>query len=168
MDDGVHKYATAMKWIGDIEKVFGIVTKTDDYILELPSAIIWKFKDKDCLGVFDIVFAPGMTIRGKYFAVDEYMEIHGSKGSIHVTRLTSEVHDLPPVLLVKGNETQGFDVPSDYIESFNGAANDFIDSIIEDRKPDMDAEFGKKTVQVALAIYEAARTESVAYPSSMV
>ena len=39
---------------------------------------------------------------------------------------------------------------------------------VSEEFPDMDAEFGKKTVQVALAIYEAARTESVAYPSSMV
>ena len=96
------------------------------------------------------------------------MEIHGSKGSIHVTRCTGEMLDLPPVLLVKGNETESFDVPSDYIEGFNGAADDFIDSIIEERQPDLDGEFAKKTIQVALAIYEAARTESAAMPSAMV
>ena len=167
-DDGVHKYATAMKWVGDIEKVFGIVTKTDDYVLELPNAAIWKFKDRDCLGVYEYAYAPQMTVRGKYFGVDDYMEIHGSKGSIHVTRCTGEMLDLPPVLLVKGNETESFDVPSDYIEGFNGAADDFIDSIIEERQPDLDGEFAKKTVQVALAIYEAARTESAAMPSAMV
>ena len=166
--DGVHKYSTAMKWVGDIEKVFGIVSKTDDYRVELPSAAIWKFKDRDCLGVSEYTNAPQMTIRGKYYRIDDYMEIHGSKGSIHVTRCTGEMLDLPPVLLVKGTETEGFEVPSDWMESFNGAAGDFIDSIIEDRQPDIDGAFAKKTVQVALAIYEASRTESVAYPSDMV
>ena len=167
-DDGVHKFSTAMKWVGEIEKVFGIVTKTDDYILEVPFVAIWKFKDRDCLGVYEYAHAPQMTVRGKYFGNDDYMEIHGSKGSIHVTRCISEMLDLPPVLLVKGTETESFDVPSDYIESFHGAANDFIDSIIEDRQPDLDGEFAKKTVQVALAIYEAAKTESAAKPSDMV
>ena len=59
-------------------------------------------------------------------------------------------------------------VYTDWMESFNGAAKDFIDSIIEDRQPELDGEFAKKTVQVALAIYEAARTESAAQPSAMV
>ena len=167
-DDGVHKYSTAMKWIGDIEKVFGIVGKTDDYMLEVPSAAVWKFQGRNCLGVYEYTHAPQMTIRAKYYEVDDYMEIHGSKGKIHVTRCAGEMLDLPPVLLVKGTQTEGFDVPSDWMESFNGAAKDFIDSIIEDRQPELDGEFAKKTVQVALAIYQAARTESAAQPSAMV
>ena len=167
-DDGVHKYSTAMKWIGDIEKVFGLVTDTGDFKVELPAAVIWKFEGRDCMGVYEYSNAPQMTIRGKYYEVDDYMEIHGTKGAIHVTRCTGEMLDLPPVLLVKGTETEGFDVPSDWMYGFDGAANDFIDSIIEDRQPDLDGEFAKKTVQVALAIYEAARTERVARPNDMV
>lgn len=167
-DDGMHKYSTAMKWVGDIEKVFGIVGRTQEHALEVPTAVIWKFRDRDCLGMFDYVHAPQMTIRGKYYPVDDYMEIHGSKGSIHVTRCTGETLDLPPVLLVKGTETEGFDMPSDWIEGFNGAANDFIDSIIQDRQPDLDGQFAKKTVQVAMAIYEAARTEGPAEPAAMI
>ena len=50
-------------------------------------------------------------------------------------------------------------MPMDWQDSFNGAANDFIESIIQDRQPELDAEFSKKVLQVALAIYEAARTE---------
>ncbi len=167
-DDGVHKFATAMKWVGDIEQVFGIVTESSDKKSELGSVTVWKFKGSDCLGIYDLVNSPQMIVRGKYYPVDDYMEIYGSKGAIHVTRCTGEMLDLPPVLLVKGNETESFDVPSDYIEGFNGANNDFIDSIIEGRQPDMDAEFGKKTVQVALAIYEAARTQRTAHPGAMV
>ena len=94
--------------------------------------------------------------------------LHGSKGSIHVTRCIAELLDFPPVLLIKGTETEGIKVPSDFIEGFNGAASDFIDSIIEDRQPDLDAEFAKKTIQVAMATYEAARTEGPAYPRAMV
>ncbi len=164
-DDGVHKFSIAMKLVGEIETVFGFVNKTGD--LELPNASMWRFKDRNCLGIYEYAYAPEMVVRGRYFGVDDYIEIHGSKGSIHVTRCTGEMLDLPPVLLVKGTETQSFDVPSDYIEGFHGAADDFIDSIIEDRQPEIDGEFAKKTVQVALAIYEAARTGSAARPDEI-
>ena len=167
-DDGVHKYSTAMKWIGDIEKVFGIVTDSGDFWVEIPAAVIWKFEGRDCLGVYEYSSAAQMTVRGKYYEVDDYMEIHGTKGAIHVTRCTGEMLDLPPVLLVKGTETEGFDVPSDWMYGFDGAAKDFIDSIIEDRQPDLTGEFAKKTVQVAQAIYEAARTERAVRPGDMV
>ena len=173
-DDGVHKYATAMKWVGDIEKVQAIITKNEDfkqrgmpYSLETPSALIWKFKDRDCLGVYDLTYAPDMTLRGKYFLADDFFEIHGSKGTIHVTRCTGELMDLPPVMLLTGKETISYVVPSDWMESFNGAAKDFIDSIIEYRQPDLDAEFSKKTIQVAMAAYEAARTEGTVQVESI-
>ena len=166
-DDGVHKFATAMKWVGDIEKVQAIITKTEDYIIEAPSAIIWKFKDRDCLGIYDYTYAPEMIVRGMHGRSDNYFEIHGSKGAIHVTRCTGEMMDLPPVMLLTGTETITYDVPSDWMESFNGAAKDFIDSIIEDRQPDLDAEFSKKTIQVAMAAYEAARTEGAVEVESM-
>lgn len=164
-DDGVHKFSTAMKLVGEIETVFGFVNKTGD--LELPNASMWRFKDRNCLGIYEYAYAPEMVVRGRYFGVDDYIEIHGSKGSIHVTRCTGEMLDLPPVLLVKGTETQSFNVPSDYIEGFHGAADDFINSIIEDRQPEIDGEFAKKTVQVALAIYEAARTGSAVRPDEI-
>ena len=62
-EDGVHKFATAMKWVGDIEKVFGIVCKTQEHFMEMPSALIWKFEGMDCLGMCDYVYAPHMTVR---------------------------------------------------------------------------------------------------------
>ena len=166
-DDGVHKFATAMKWVGDIEKVQAIITKTEDYIIEAPSAIIWKFKDRDCLGIYDYTYASEMIVRGMHGRSDNYFEIHGSKGAIHVTRCTGEMMDLPPVMLLTGTETITYDVPSDWMESFNGAAKDFIDSIIEDRQPELDAEFSKKTIQVVMAAYEAARTEGAVEVESM-
>ena len=49
-EDGVHKFATAMKWVGDIEKVLGIVGKTQEYFMEMPSALIWKFEGMGLFG----------------------------------------------------------------------------------------------------------------------
>ena len=166
-DDGWHKYATAMWWLGDIEKVQGIVTKTDDHIMEVPSAAMWKFADRTCLGILDYAAAKDMPIRTKYYPSDEFFEIVGDKGAIWVTRCTGEMLDMPPVMLLKGIEAQHFQVPMDWIEGFNGAARDFIDAILEGRQPHMDLAFSKKVLQTAFAVYEASRSERAVDPASL-
>jgi predicted dehydrogenase len=167
-DDGWHKYATAMWWIGDIEKVQSFVTQTDDYVAEVPSVATWKFKDKNCLGVLDYTAAPDMPIRTKYYPSDEFFEIQGTRGAIWVTRCTGEMLDMPPVMLLQGTGVQQFQVPMDWIEGFNGAASDFIDAILTGRQPHMDIEFSKKVLQVALSVYEAAKTACAVNPATLI
>src|SRR5262245_43738924 len=48
-DDGVHKYATAMYWIGDIGEISAIVGRGTDFLHETPSVAHFRFKDRDCL-----------------------------------------------------------------------------------------------------------------------
>ena len=163
-DDGVHKLATAMKWIGEIETVQGIVRRPTeggaarDWHMEAPIAAIWKYKDRECLGVLDETFGYEMPIRSTFGRSDNYFEIHGSKGVIHVTRCTGEIMDLPPVLLVTGTETIPYDVPHIWSEGFDRSAKHFVNSILAGTQPDLEAHFAKKTVQTALAIYRAAET----------
>ena len=166
-DDGVHKYATAMWWVGDVEKIYSMVTKTDDFRIEAPSATTWKFKGRDCLGIFDYAHADQMSIRGKYYPHDEFFEIQGSSGAIWVTRCTGEMLDMPPVMVLRGAETVGIQVPMDWIEGFNGAARNFIDGITRDEKPLMDVHFSRKVLQTALAVYESAKTDRPVDPSTM-
>jgi predicted dehydrogenase len=156
-----------MRWIGEIGTVQAMIGRTPDFLTEAPSAVIWRFKDKNCLGMLDYTYAPQMVIRGKYVRVDEFFKVHGSRGVIWVTRCSGEMLDLPPVMLRKGTETVSYQVPMDWIEGFNGAARDFVDSILQGRRPELDARTSKKILQVALAIYEAARTERPVAPASM-
>src|SRR5262252_618512 len=104
-DDGVHKYATAMYWIGEIGEISAIVGQGPDFLHETPSVAHFRFKGRDCLGIIDYTYAPDMPIRSRYYKADEYFEIHGSRGIIWVTRCTGELLDLPPVVLIKGTET---------------------------------------------------------------
>ena len=127
-DDGVHKYAVALYWIGEIERIVSMVNRSDEFMMEAPSAAIWSFKDRNCLGVLDYSSSPHMVIRAKYVPVDEFFEIHGSHGVMWVTRCSGEMYDLPPVMVFKGAETQSYQVPMDWRVSFDGAAADFIDS----------------------------------------
>ena len=85
-DDGWHKFATAMWWVGAVDKVYAMVTKTDDFIVEAPSAVMWHFAGRNCLATFEYTSASEMSIRGRYYPADEFSEIQGSKGAIWVTR----------------------------------------------------------------------------------
>jgi predicted dehydrogenase len=166
-DDGVHKYATAMYWIGEIGEISAIVGRTADFLQETPSVAHFRFKDRDCLGIIDYTYAPDMPIRSRYYKADEFFEIHGSKGIIWVTRCTGEMLDLPPVVLIKGTETTSFQVPMDWRTGFDGAARDFVDGLLEGRQPAQDVVTATKILQVPLAIYEASRTSRPVAPEAM-
>jgi predicted dehydrogenase len=156
-DDGVHKYATAMYWIGEIGEISAIVSRGSDFLQEVPSVATWRFKDRECLGIIDYTYAPDMPIRSRYYRADEFFEIHGSRGILWVTRCTGEMLDLPPVMLIKGSETTSYQVPMDWRTGFDGAARDFVDGLLEGRQPAQDVHTAKKVLQVPLAIYEASR-----------
>ena len=152
-DDGWHKFATAIWWIGEIDQMYSFLTKNSSHLDESPAVISWKFKNRNCLGVLDYAYAEGMKIRSKYYPVDEFFEIQGSKGAIFVTRCSGEMLDLPPVILQTGSDTHSIEVPMDWIEGFNGAARHFIDAILDDAQPQMDIHFSKHTLQAALSAY---------------
>jgi predicted dehydrogenase len=166
-DDGVHKYGTAAHWIGEIGEVSAIVTRGADFIMETPSVATWRFKDRDCLGVMDYTYAPEMTIRGRYVRVDEFFEIHGSRGIIWVTRCSGEMLDLPPVQVIRGTETVGYQVPMDWRLGFDGAAADFVDGVLDGRPPAQGVRAARHMLQVALAIYESGRTGHAVRPDSI-
>jgi predicted dehydrogenase len=166
-DDGVHKYATARHWIGEIGDVSAIVSQGPDFIMETPSVVTWRFKGRDCLGIVDYTYAPEMTLRARYARVDEFFEIHGSRGIIWVTRCSGELLDLPPVMVIRGTETTSYQVPTDWRLGFDGAAADFVEGVREGRQPAQDVQTARRMLQVPLAIYEAARTGRAVSPESI-
>src|SRR5262245_29432092 len=165
-DDGVHKYATAMYWIGEFGEISAIVRRAD-FLQETPSVATWRFKDRECLGIIDYTYAPEMPIRSRYYKADEFFEIHGSRGVLLVTRCTGEMLDLPPVVLVRGAETTSYQVPMDWRTGFDGAARDFVDGLLKGRQPAQDVETAKKVLQIPLAIYESSRLRRPVVPDAM-
>ena len=166
-DDGVHKYATAALWIGEIGDVSAIVSRGADFTMETPSVATWRFKDRDCLGIVDYTHASELTIRGRYYKVDEFFEIHGSRGILWVTRCSGEMLDLPPVMVLRGAETTAYQVESDWRLGFDGAARDFVDGVLDGRQPAQDVHAATQMLRVPLAIYEAARTGRTVSPESL-
>ncbi len=166
-DDGVHKYATAALWIGEIGEISAIVTRRDDFLQETPSVATFRFKGRDCLGIIDYTYAPEMTIRSRYYKADEMFEIHGTRGIILVTRCTGEMLDMPAVVLLRGSETINYQVPTDWRLGFDGAAAEFVDSLLSGRQPAQDIHEARRMLQVPLAIYEAGRTGLRVSPDSI-
>jgi predicted dehydrogenase len=166
-DDGVHKYATAAYWIGEIGDVQAIVTRRDDFLTEAPSVATWRFKGRECLGIIDYTYASEMTIRSRYYRADEFFEIHGSRGIIWVTRCTGEMLDLPAVMVIRGAETVSYQVETDWRLGFDGAAVDFVDGLLAGRQPAQDVQAAKRMLQVPLAIYESGRTGRAVAPESI-
>lgn len=159
-DDACHKYATAMLWAGEVTEVSAMVTETDDFVHETPAAALLRF-DRGALGIIDYAHQPGLTIRGKYTPVDELFEIHGPLGTIWVTQGQAETNDLAPVLLRTSTGLEEFDVASDYAVSFDGAAAEFVEGLIEGRQPRQDLATARRVLEVAHAVYESARSGRV-------
>ena len=166
-DDGWHKFATAMWWLGDAAKVFATVLRPRGFIQEAPSVITWQFKDRDCLGVFEFASGEGMPIRTKYYPLDEFFEIQGPAGTIWVTRCSGEMLDMAPVILVKGDQTVEYDVPSDWSEGFDGAARDFVDSVLDGRQPKMGLDFSERVLRTVLAAYRSSEIERPVDPTQV-
>jgi predicted dehydrogenase len=166
-DDGVHKYATAALWIGEIGDISAIVSHGTDFLAETPAAAMWRFKGRDCLGIIDYTASAEMTIRARYYGADEFFEIHGSRGIIWVTRCTGEMLDMPAVVLLRGTETVSYQVPADWRLGFDGAAADFVDGLLAGRQPAQDVNTAKHILSVPLAIYEAARTGRPVAPAPL-
>ncbi len=166
-DEGAHKYATAMWWVGEPATVSATVTRTDDYMVDAPSVVVWRFKDANCLAVFEYSSAPDMRIRAPYYALDDFFEIQGTKGLIWVTRCSGEMLDLPPVMLHSGSETVSYQVPMDWIEGFKGAARDFIDGILAGRQPRLDVQESTKVLRASLAAYASDAAQRPIDPSTL-
>ena len=166
-DDGWHKVATAVWWGGDVDSVSAAVNRTDNFIDETPTVATWKYAAPERLASIEYAKAAEMPLRTRYYPADEFMEVVGSRGILWVTRCTGEMLDMPPLVLHTGNETVSYQLPMDWIESFNGAARDFVDGILTDRQPMMDIEFTEDVLRIILAMYQASDSRSWVAPSEV-
>jgi predicted dehydrogenase len=150
-DDGYHKWSMAAHLIGDIEAVRGWVDRSFNYIDE-PSVLSWRYKDSDCLGVFDISWNPELTVRSKYFPADERIEIVGTSGRIVLTCCTGQLLDQSPLILIKNNRRYCFDdLETDWKASFVNATRHFIECVRNGGDPLLSGRRGKHLVQAAYA-----------------
>ncbi|MGI6776673.1 MAG: hypothetical protein ACOX7R_01185 [Acetivibrionales bacterium] len=77
-DDGYHKFSIAKYLMGDVEKVFAWIDKTDVipgvFYEDAPAMITWKYKDSKRYGFMDVTFSKDLYINTDYYVCDERVE----------------------------------------------------------------------------------------------
>ena len=170
-DDGFHKFSLAMYLLGDVEKVVAWIGETQilpGIINDTPAAIMWKYKDKQLFGVWDIMSSDEMFIESKYYTCDERVEITGSRGVLWVTRCTGTMlPDVAPVVMYRdGKLTEFWDVKSDWADAFEACTLDFIDAVKNNRAPVLSGEGGREVLKFTLAAVDSAAQQREIYLDS--
>jgi predicted dehydrogenase len=161
LDYGSHVFAIAMYLLGDVEKVFSWISHTKiqyDWVIDSPAVVVWKYRDAERYGCFDVVQSDELLVQSKKVPEDEWFEITGTRGFIWVNQCSSNLLDLPPVVVYRDGITTNYsDVNSDWFTTFVAGSNEFVDCIIEGRQAKLTAEEGKKIVRMCRGIELAAR-----------
>lgn len=170
-DDMVHKYAMAL-WLldQDVTSVQAVVRRRDLYFE--PCVALFEYEDPDLLGTMEVVYAPHMWLRSKYFGADEFFEIQGEEGSLWVTRATGEMLDLAPVVLYRGKDnnistTQFTDIDSNFGTGFKRSSSHFIDALLAGEAASMTPADARKVLQLCFAVYLAGETREAVDPRLM-
>jgi predicted dehydrogenase len=161
LDYGSHVFALALYFMGDVEKVFSWIThKTiqHGWKIDSPAVAIWKYKDAEKYGSFEVVQSDQMLVQSNYVPEDEWFEITGSRGFIWVNRCSSMLLDAPPVVVYRDGVTRNYsDMETDWSASFIAGCNEFVDCIVAGQQPKLTAEDGKKIIQMCRGIEQSAR-----------
>ncbi len=166
-DDGYHKFSIAIYFLGDIRGVNAWVDRSFG-IIDAPALISWDYKDGTRVGFLDSTMSPNMTVKSKYYAVDERVEITGSEGVIWVTRCTAQLLDEPPLILCRHGRTESFEnLRADWLDSFIDSTHHFIKCIHEDGEPMLTGERGRQVLQFALAALHSSRDRRTVQPDDI-
>ena len=156
-DDGYHKLSQAVDLFGPIDRVKGFIGRSLRYVDE-PGAIVWRYRDSEVLGSFDLAFSPNLHIRSKYFSADERIDITGTRGSLHVTRCTGQIVDEAPLVMVRDGQRWLFeDLDADWQASFTAGIRDFPTALNEGRQALISGERALHVLRFAFAAIAAAR-----------
>ncbi|HOX28085.1 MAG TPA: Gfo/Idh/MocA family oxidoreductase [bacterium] len=166
-DDGYHKLSQAVDLFGDIEIVRGWVDRSFAYA-DMPGVLIWRYKDSDVLGAFDLGISPNLYNKSKYFSADERIDITGTRGSISITRCSAQFLDAPALTLTRDGRRFLFDdIRADWLDSFMDSTRHFPKCVLNDTAPLLSGERGKKVTQFAFACIIAGKCRGEVRPDDV-
>ena len=171
-DDGYHKFSVILYMLGEVEKVFAWIDKTQiipGIYNDSPANIMWKHKcDRPLYGAWDIVMSDEMYVQSKYYTCDERVEITGSRGVLWVTRCTATMMpEVAPVVLYRdGKLTEYWDMRHDWADSFEASTRDFTRAAARDEPPTLTGEQGREVLKFALAAIDSSAQKREIYLDS--
>jgi len=166
-DDGYHKFSMGIHLLGPIEQVHAWVDRTFG-VIDCPALVSWTHTEGGRVGYIDASFSPHMTLKSKYYAADERVEITGTEGVIWVTRCTARVVDEPPLILHRQGQTTAFeDLRADWLDSFVDSTDHFVRCVREGGDPVLSGERGKEVLQFVLAALHSAEVAAPVRPAGI-
>ena len=172
-DDGNHKFSLARYFMGEPERVFAFIGHTPmegemyadrhtgkmvQFYQDAPSVIVWRYKDSERFGVFDITWSKDLEIKSDYYACDERVEITGTKGVLWVTRCTGKMLDIPTLTVYRDGKLKSYhNLRDDWADSFLDSTCDFVDAIRAGRPPVLTGEDGREVLKFSLAAIRSGR-----------
>jgi predicted dehydrogenase len=157
-DHGYHCYNMARFFSPvEIERVHAFIHWNrfgGEAVYDGPALVSWKYRGElPRYGSWEVIASIGMQVRSKYYVSDDRIELHGTEGIIWVNRCTGKLLEQPSVVLYREGETRAFhDLETDWSESFRRGGHDFVDALLEGRRPSLDGESARRTLAVALAV----------------
>ena len=173
-DHGHHIWSIARYFLGDVERVFAFFgrTKVVEHLeiqagafMDSPIMVTWKYAGQDRFGSWDCVDSQDMMVRTKYYPIEVFLEITGSRGLLWVNRCTGEMLDKPPVELYRDGVMTGFsNVDADYGNSFARGVRDFWDAVVEGRQQsELTGPEAREVLRFALAIVRSGQERQEVY-----
>ena len=153
-DYGAHITSIIPFFLGKVEKVHAMADLSAgvDRFTGSRAVITWKQQGSNMFGTWDMNESSEFVIDTKYYPVDEWIEITGTRGVLWMTRCTARMVDMPPLMMFRGGQTFSFsDMETDWGDSFRRAGHEFTAGIVEGKQPQLDARESAHTLAVSLA-----------------
>jgi predicted dehydrogenase len=158
-DYGAHITSIIPFFLGEVEKVHAMANLSAgaDRFTGSRSVITWKQMGSNVFGTWDMNESSEFIIDTKYYPVDEWIEITGTRGILWMTRCTARMVDMPPLVMFRDGKTFEYsDMETDWGDSFRRAGHEFTEGIVNGKQPQLDAREATHTLAVSLAAAKSA------------
>ena len=167
-DHGHHVWTIARYLLGDIERVFAYIGRTEVVkhheivpggILDNPGMIVWKYAGRDLYGTCESVHSEELIVRSTHYPIDVSIEITGSRGILYVHKSPNgQLVQRPPIEILRdGSMTSISNIETDYDAGFRLAIEDFVQAISDGRASDLTGEEGREVLRFSLAMVRSGR-----------
>ncbi|MGI9491201.1 MAG: Gfo/Idh/MocA family protein [Geminicoccaceae bacterium] len=159
-DDGHHKFALALRFMGVPKDVHAFIGRTETpsgEILDAPSIVSFRFPENR-IGNLEVVYSPELEIDTRQYPQDDRIEITGSKGVLWVHGGHGRLGNPPPVeLYADGVMTRFDDIETAWEQSFVLSTRHFLKALREDEAPVLTPDQGRQILRFAFDAEESAR-----------
>ncbi len=173
-DHNYHNHSLAVYLLGSVEKVAAWMDRTEivpdsGIYVNTPATVMWKYRRGGVYGIMEVIQAPELHIKTRYYADESRLEITGTRGVIFVNRCTGSLQNRPAVELYRNGVTTAFEhIPAEWDYSFYLATRDFYAALEEGRQPLLSGAAGREVLEFTLAARDSAdRQEQVVLPQPL-